>query len=173
MSNKYITAYYVDAQDGRPANEAKLRHGPKLPSPQIKVNAVDRRLVPALIIGTMPASEPLAPGMTLIDKAEHDSLLAGVDAWRVELEIAANEKRRAGMVLSRFQARAVLRRYGYREALEQIMNDPETDPLAVDAWNDAGEFRRTSPMLKAMAIALGINDEDLDAMFEEGAGIEA
>jgi hypothetical protein len=110
--------------------------------------------------------------MTLIDKAEHDNLLAGVDAWRVELEIAANEKRRADMVLSRFQARAVLRRYGYREAIEQIMSDPETDALAVDAWNDASEFRRASPMLGAIAVALGITDEDLDAMFEEAAGIE-
>ena len=173
MSNKHVTAYYLDARDGRPANEAPLRHGPKRPSDNLKVSVVDRRQSPALIIGYIPSSESLAPGMVLVDKAEHDSLVAEVESWRIDNEMRELQKWRAGMVLSRFQARAVLRRYGYRDQIDQMMAAPETDALAVDAWNDASEFRRLSPMLNGLGAQLGITEDELDLMFEEGIAIEA
>lgn len=173
MSNKYVTAYYLDAKDGRPASEAPLRHGPIEPSQNLQINAIDRRQSPPVIIGSIPSSEALAAGMTLIKKTEHDERVASVEAWKIENEMQAQEKRRKGMVLSRFQARAILRQYGKREQAEQLMADPATDPLTVDAWNDASEFRRLSPTILAMAPALGLSDEQLDQMFEEGAEIEA
>ena len=38
---KHVTAYYLDAKDGRPAAEAPLRHGPAMPSAALTVDAVD------------------------------------------------------------------------------------------------------------------------------------
>lgn len=80
---------------------------------------------------------------------------------------------REGMVLSRFQARAVLREQGLRSQVETLIENPETDPLVVDAWNDAQEFRRASPTIEAIAQDLGLTDDEVDAMFVAGAKIEA
>lgn len=173
MSTKHVTAYYIDARDGRPASEAPLRHGPMKPSDNLVIDAVDRRQDPALIIGSIPADEPLAAGMTLISEAERAALVADVEAWRTanaERELA---KWREGMVVSRFQARAVLRQMGLREQVDALVDDPETDPLVVDAWNDAQEFRRTSPTIAMFAGELGLTDEQVDEMFEQAAQIEA
>lgn len=173
MNIKHVTAYYVDAQDGRPASEAPLRHGPALPSENLTVTAVDRRETPPLIIGTLPASEPLSPGMQLIDQGEHDALVADVETWRNANTERELDKRREGMVVSRFQARAILRKMGVRDQVDALVADPETDPLVVDAWNDAQEFRRTSPTIAMFAGELGLSDEQVDEMFEQAAQIEA
>jgi AraC-like DNA-binding protein len=168
MSTKHITAYYLDAQDGRPANEAPLRHGPVAPSDTLEIDAVDRRQDPALIIGRIPADEPLSAGMALISQEEHQAL-----QWRdanAERELA---KRRESMEVTRFQARAVLRQIGLREQVEAMMADPATDPLAVDAWTDAVAFKRTSPTIALLASQLGLSDAELDDMFERAADIEA
>lgn len=173
MSIKHVTAYYVDAKDGRPANEAKLRHGPVLPSDQLTVTAVDRRVSPPVIIGTLPASEPLAAGMTLIEESEHDARVAEVQGWKDSNHQRELDKKRRGMVVSRFQARAALRQMGLRSQVDDIMADPETDPLVLDAWQDATEFRRTSPTVAAMADALELSPEQVDELFETAADIEA
>lgn len=174
MSNniKHVTAYYLDAKDGRPASEAPNRHGPVLPD-GLTVDIVDRREHPPLIIGTMPASQPLSAGMQLINQAEHAERVQAVNDWhQANAERQAHE-RRQGMVLSRFQARAVLRIHGYREQVDQMMQSPDADPLTADAWADASEFKRLSPTILDMMQKLGISDDEADAMFEEGAAIEA
>jgi len=173
MSRKYVTAYYLDAKDGRPANEAPLRHGPVTPSENLEISVVDRRESTPVIVGSIPSSETLAPGMTLIEKTDHDNRVAAVEGWKIDNELRELEKRRKTMVISRFQALAILRQYGKREAAEQIMADPATNALTVDAWNYATEFRRLSPTIMSLAPALGLTDEQLDQMFEEGAQIEA
>lgn len=173
MSKKYVTAYYVDAQDGRPAIEAPLRHGPAKPTEALVIDAVDRRQEPALIIGHLPADEPLSAGMSLISEQEHADLLADYRTWRDDVAARELAKRREGMVVSRFQARAVLRQMGMREQVEAIMADPSTDPLVVDAWNDAGEFERQSPTIAALAHHLGLTDAEIDEMFEQAASITA
>lgn len=76
-------------------------------------------------------------------------------------------------VVSRFQARAALHLAGLLTAVEALMADPATDPLARLAWTDAQEFRRTSPTLVAMAAALSLTDAQLDQLFITAAGIEA
>lgn len=174
MSNvKYVTAYYLDAKDGRPASEVPPRHGPVLPSESLAVDIVDRRERPPVIIGTLPASEPLAAGMELIEKAEHTARIEAVNDWhQANAERQAHE-RRQGMSLSRFQARAVLRIHGYREQVDQMMDDPETDALTADAWADANEFKRLSPTILDMMEKIGITDAEADEMFEEGEQIEA
>lgn len=76
-------------------------------------------------------------------------------------------------VVSKFQAKAALRGAGLLSSVETMMADPAADPLAVLAWTEAQEFRRTSPTVAAMAAALGLDDAALDALFITAAGIEA
>ena len=76
-------------------------------------------------------------------------------------------------VVSKFQAKAALRGAGLLPQVEALMAAPEADPLAVLAWTDAQEFRRTSPTVLSMGAALGLDDTALDALFTTAAGIEA
>lgn len=81
--------------------------------------------------------------------------------------------KREAMVISRFQAIHALRQAGYLEAITQAMADPQTPTLAVDAWENALEFRRLSPTVQAFAGILGLTDAELDQLFELAATIEA
>lgn len=107
-------------------------------------------------------------------------LMAGVctQQWSVvalsEPEVAARRQaRRAGMVVSRFQAEAALHLAGVLDDVEAVIADPATDPLVKIAWNRVTEFRRLSPMIAGIAQVLGWTDEQLDQLFETAAGIEA
>lgn len=75
--------------------------------------------------------------------------------------------------VTRFQARAALHLAGLLTTVESLMTDPQTDMLARLAWQDAQEFRRQSPTVLSMAGALGLTDEQLDALFTTAAGIDA
>ena len=77
------------------------------------------------------------------------------------------------LIVSRFQAKAALLQAGLLDAVEGLMNDPQTDPIARLAWQDAIEFRRHSPALTGVATALGWTDEQLDALFVAASQIEA
>ena len=170
---KYVTAYFLDAKDGIPSTDAPLRHGPAVPSDALTISVVDRRQSPPLIVGQLPSDESLATGMTLIKKAEHDQMVSDVESWQADNHLRELQKRRESMVLSRFQVMAVLREFGKRGDVEQIIEQPDTDPLTVDAWNNGAEFRRLSPTILDLAPQLNLSDEDLDQMFERGAEIEA
>lgn len=76
-------------------------------------------------------------------------------------------------VVSRFQGRAALREAGYRDQIDAIMADPATDPLMVDAWNDAQEFRRSSSTVAAIGAVIGLTEEELDDLFKTAINIEA
>lgn len=76
-------------------------------------------------------------------------------------------------VVSRFQARAALHLADLLTAVESLMADPATPVLSRLAWQDAQEFRRTSPTVLSMAAALELDDAALDALFVAAAGIEA
>ncbi|WP_447555686.1 hypothetical protein [Vreelandella sp. EE22] len=173
MSIKYVTAYYVDAQDSRPANEAPLRHGPALPSSHLTVTTVDRRVTPATIIGTLPASTPLTPGMTLIDQEEHDRLAAEVAEWQETNAQREIDKARAAMVVTSFQAFAALDAGGYLDQVEVMMADPETPRIHRLAFEKAQEFRRDSPTVAAWQKRLELTDEQVDELFEVADDIQA
>jgi len=83
------------------------------------------------------------------------------------------EEWREGMVVSPFQARAALAEVGLLDAVEALMADPQTPAVARLAWRYAQEFPRTSPTIAAMAAALGLSEERVDALFEAAAGIVA
>ena len=77
------------------------------------------------------------------------------------------------MVVTPLQAKVAIREAGLREQVENIVANPETDPLIVDAWYEAREFRRMSPAIIALADRLGLTDEQTDALFEQAAGVTA
>lgn len=75
--------------------------------------------------------------------------------------------------VSRFQARAALHQAGLLAQVQSIMEDPDTDPMTVIAWQDATEFRRESPTVVALADSLGLDDTALNDLFINAARIEA
>ena len=81
------------------------------------------------------------------------------------------EVERAGMVVSRFQARAALHLAGLLPQVEAAL--AQADPLAQIAWADAQEFRRNSPTIAALAGAVGLDDAAIDALFRAARTIEA
>lgn len=83
------------------------------------------------------------------------------------------EQWRERAVVSRFQARAALHLAGLLDQVQQLMDNPATDTLARLAWQDAQEFRRTSPTVQGMARALGLTDLQLDDLFTQAATIQA
>lgn len=89
---KHVSGYYIDAKDGTPETKAPLRHGPKLPSPNLTVDAVDRRLTPPLIIGRMPIGESIPESLTAITTEQHADLMADYQAWREMLESKQQQK---------------------------------------------------------------------------------
>ena len=75
------------------------------------------------------------------------------------------QSKRDAMVVSRFQARAALHLAGYLARIEAYMALETTDMLVKLAWQDASEFRRSSPTLLALAALLEMDDEKLDKLF--------
>jgi len=73
--------------------------------------------------------------------------------------------------VSRFQARAALMQAGLLDQAEAAV--AQAGPLAQLAWADAVEFRRTSPTINALAPALGLTSQQIDALFIAAAQIEA
>lgn len=76
-------------------------------------------------------------------------------------------------VVSRFQARAALHLAGLLDDVEALMSAPDTPALAKLAWADAMEFERQSPTIAALAGAVGLTEQDIDALFITAAGIKA
>ena len=80
-------------------------------------------------------------------------------AWRATAEV------------SRFQAIAALYTAGKLDDAEAAV--AAAGGLTVIAWQNAQVFRRLSPMMNALAPALGLDDEALDDLFLAAALIEA
>jgi hypothetical protein len=51
--------------------------------------------------------------------------------------------------------------------------DPAELLAAQSAWDEAIEFRRTSPTIAALAVALGMTETDIDTLFRAAMTIEA
>ena len=74
-------------------------------------------------------------------------------------------------VVSRFQAQAALLAAGKLAAVKAAMAQASAfDKLA---WEEAAEFRRSSPTLNTLATALGMTPAELDELFHAAAQIEA
>ena len=78
---------------------------------------------------------------------------------------------RAGMVCTRFQAKAALHLAGLLPSVEAAI--AEADPLTQLAWAEAVEYSRHSPAILALAGVLELTDEQVDDLFRTAMQIEA
>lgn len=173
---KYIKGIYVDAKDGIPASRAPLRNGPELPHPNLEVTLVDRRNAPepAIILGTLPDADTInEDAMEEITQTEYDGLVNDYQTWWDETQARHLQEKREGMVISRFQAKTILRQKELLPQVEELLNNPDVDPFLLDAWEEASEFRRISPTLTAVCQQLGLSEEEIDELFEEASQIIA
>jgi hypothetical protein len=118
-----------------------------------------------------PTPRPTPGAGEIVTAGEPEEYESG--KWRETWVIQPAPPAPIPQVVSRFQARAALHLAGLLPQVEQLMADPATDPLARIAWQDAQEFRRTSPTVLTMAAALGLTDAQLDDLFTTAAGIAA
>jgi len=80
-------------------------------------------------------------------------------------------QKRQRMICTNYQARAVLIQLNLYSAVENIMSDPQTDPMAKIAWEYASNFYRISPFVNSMASVLNLTDEQLDDLFEQAMAV--
>jgi len=73
--------------------------------------------------------------------------------------------------VSRFQAMAALYNAGLLDEAVEVVT--QAGGLIKIAWDNAIEFRRNSPTILDLALALGLDEEELDALFIVAAEIEA
>lgn len=77
------------------------------------------------------------------------------------------------VAVSRFQAKVALDAWQLLDDVEVMMADPATPLVTRLAWADAQEFRRDSPIVLAMAQALGLTPAQLDELFIYAGGVVA
>ena len=77
--------------------------------------------------------------------------------------------RAAPMQLTPRQMRLVLNALGMRQVVEDAVAASDQDTK--DMWEFSSFFLRTDPVLLAMAAQLGVSDELLDEIFEQGASL--
>lgn len=139
-------------------------------------------------VGTVEADEsPLEPGVFLIPGGAIDVSAPVVPPGKVALWQASQwvfvnppddpqqetpPVEGVPQVVTRAQAKAALAQSGLLDTVQTIMDNPETPVLYRIAWNDAQEFRRTSPTLAALAALINLSQQDLDNLFTVAAGIE-
>jgi len=116
-----------------------------------------------------------------------NELYADVEAWIAEgntlpefsgypdIPMTAEQRQdwRDHATVSAFQARAALKRAGYIGQVRSLMTQLDKDDETRLAWETVGEFRRMSPTMLAMAAQLGLDEAELDSLFESGSQIEA
>lgn len=93
-----------------------------------------------------------------------------VDYTPEELQ-AQLEQARQSMKVSPFQAKAALYKANLLDTVEQLVNDPATDPLVKLAYNNATQWDRLSSMITTLATALNLSDAQVDDLFKEAAKI--
>ena len=85
----------------------------------------------------------------------------------IKIKQESPEQKRAELKpLSARQVRLILTQFGYRAQVESAIEQASQD--VKDEWNYANEFYRNSPVLNGMAQALGLTDEQVDSLFEQG-----
>lgn len=74
------------------------------------------------------------------------------------------QARRQGMVCGALQFRKALRQIGQMDAVRAYVE--QADEETQEAWEYATEFKRLDPFVVGGMAALGVSDEDVDAVFE-------
>ena len=78
---------------------------------------------------------------------------------------------RAGMKVSRLQARKAMRDAGIFAAVDAAVAASGNDDIQ-DAWANAIEFRRFSPTILALSAQIGLTDTQLDDLFRAAALVD-
>ena len=74
-------------------------------------------------------------------------------------------------IVTRYQGRAALMYAGLLDQVQAYMDREDTDPLCRLAWNETQEFNRSSLLVMAVAIVLGLTSEQVDELFLKAASI--
>ena len=137
--------------------------------------------------GTIPIQEsPLEPGVWLLPAnvtttPPPDVGVGQVPAWIDGQWVSIPnplpqsppiEDRRSLMIVTRFQALAALLEAGKLSQAEAYFADPETPAIQRLAWQNSLHFYRVSPLVQAVGQLLGLDDEELDSLFETASGIQ-
>ncbi|SDF90262.1 hypothetical protein PUH89_04045 [Rhodobacter capsulatus] len=133
-------------------------HGAQMPADAVAISAE--------AYGDLMQAQSLGAVISA-DQDGHPVATAPVALSAGELQASA----RAAMVCSRFQARAALHLAGLLDAAEAAVVG--ADRITQLAWSDAQTFRRESPTIAALAVALGLDDLAVDDLFRQAATIEA
>lgn len=80
---------------------------------------------------------------------------------------------RIGAACSPFQGKAALYTAGLLDDVEALIANPATDRLVKLAWDNAGEWRRSSEMISSLSVALSMTDAQVDELFKAAASINA
>ncbi|MFY1969567.1 hypothetical protein ACOTHT_30675 [Achromobacter xylosoxidans] len=116
---------------------------------------------------------PAEDGQLVIDGATGGIGWLYRDGQLQEPEPTEQEDLPALASVSRFQALAALMQAGLLDEVKAWANAPTTAPLHKLAFDTAAEFSRSSPTLAAGAHAMGWSEQQLDALFEAAAHIQA
>ncbi|PWE32788.1 hypothetical protein DDZ14_08560 [Maritimibacter sp. 55A14] len=78
---------------------------------------------------------------------------------------------RAGMIVSKFQAKVALLQAGLLSQVETAIQS--ADAVTQLAWAEANEFHRDSPAIAALSAAIGLSETEVDDLFRAAAVIAA
>lgn len=106
-----------------------------------------------------------------IYKATPDGLAPMTDAEAAEFE-AGRAQDAQPVQVTRFQARAALAQAGLFDAVDAMMQDPQTPLITRLEWQDKQTFRRDSETVQWAASRLGLTDAQVDALFSAAQQIQ-
>lgn len=119
-----------------------------------------------------------APGYTLIEDEWHPEdeppdgwiWAADDDEARSKLGLPPIEKQNLREV-SRFRTRAALLQLGLLDQVDTFVESLD-DPLIKLAWQEGTGFSPDDPVIRQMAQAMGLSDEDVEHIFEVARNLE-
>jgi len=124
------------------------------------------------VVFVVPTPRPRPPAGKALLEGEPEQDAEGV--WRqvwLEVEAPPEPPPSVPESVTRFQARAVLLQMGLLAQVNAIV--AQADELTQLAYAETINWERNSPMLKALAGALSLTDEQVDDMFRQAAEIKA
>jgi hypothetical protein len=99
-----------------------------------------------------------------------EGITAAREAYNASLPNAEPPPPRIPRAVTRFQAKAALMAAGMLDKIDAAAATSD-DPIFRLAWSEAGMFDRDSPMVKTIAAAFGMSEQELDQLFLEASKI--
>jgi len=93
--------------------------------------------------------------------------------WNTQEEVAAEALTnwRESASVSPLQAKIALARFGKSGEVRKLLSALGEDDELVIAWENATAFRRNSPTILGLAKQLGLDDNQLDELFEAAENV--